>query len=45
MGILGSAFLLAMAWLDRDWRWFWAAAAGVMLIWYLSTVLFARHSK
>ena len=43
MGILASLFLLAMAWLDRHWRWFWAAAGTLMLLWYLWTVLFHRR--
>lgn len=45
MGILGSTFLLAMAFLDRNWRWFWAAAGCGMLVWYLWTVLFARRNR
>jgi hypothetical protein len=45
MGILGSLFLLAMACLDRNRRWFRAAAGGVMLVWNSWTVLLARRRR
>ena len=32
-GILGSLFLLGMAYLDAEWRWFWAIAGAAMLAW------------
>ncbi len=37
-GILGSLLLVGMAWLDTDWRWFWAGAGAIMLTWSLYAV-------
>lgn len=45
LGILASLFLLAMAWLDHHWCWFWAASGAVMLGWYLWTLFFAHRSS
>ncbi len=41
-GILGSLFLIGMAWLDADWRWFWASAGAIILVWSLYTAFFAK---
>lgn len=42
LGLLASSLLLVMAWLDADWRWFWVAAAIVMLTWYALAPLTRR---
>jgi hypothetical protein len=43
-GILGSLLLFGMAYLDAGWRWFWAGAGAVILLWSLYTALFDRES-
>jgi hypothetical protein len=37
LGFLGSLMLFSMAYLDPGWRWFWALAGGVILVWSLYT--------
>lgn len=40
LAILGTLTLVSMAYLDAGWRWFWAIAAGVMVIWAIGGAIF-----
>ena len=42
---LAGLFFCVMAWLDAGWRWFWAAAAALMIVWSLWSALGPRPLK
>jgi hypothetical protein len=44
LGFLGSLMLFSMAYLDPGWRWFWAMAGGVILLWSFYTAIFGRQN-
>jgi hypothetical protein len=45
LAILGTFILAVMAWLDPGWRWFWAIAAIVMLLWSLHSAFFGDDAS
>ena len=38
IGIAGGLFLLLAAYFDAGWRWFWATAGVLILLWSLWTI-------
>lgn len=44
-GLIGGPLLLGVAYLDMEWRWFWAFAGIGIFLWSVYTALFVRDGS
>lgn len=44
-GLVGGLLLLGVAYLDAEWRWFWALAGVGIFVWSLYTAIFVKDES